>query len=69
MKIPAAKGNPDLLREISETFATVPGIEQIAINPATDTRQTGTDLRKRNPSCYFSSWRAMTMRWIWLVPS
>jgi hypothetical protein len=35
MKIPAAKGNPDLLREISETFATVPGIEQIAINPAT----------------------------------
>ena len=35
MKIPAAKGNPDLLRQISETFATVPGIEQIAINAAT----------------------------------
>jgi Heavy metal associated domain 2 len=35
MKIPAAKGNPDLLRQISETFAAVPGIEQIAINPAT----------------------------------
>ena len=35
MKIPAAKGNPDLLRQISETFATFPGIEQIAINPAT----------------------------------
>jgi cation transport ATPase len=35
MKIPAAKGNPDLLRQISETFATVPGIEHIAVNPAT----------------------------------
>jgi cation transport ATPase len=35
MKIPAAKGNPDLLRQISETFAAVPGIEQIAVNPAT----------------------------------
>jgi hypothetical protein len=21
------------------------------------------------PRCYLSSWRAMTMRWIWLVPS
>ena len=35
MKIPAAKGNSDLLRQISETFAAVPGIEQITINPAT----------------------------------
>jgi hypothetical protein len=35
MKIPAAKGNPELLRQISETFAAVPGIEQITINPAT----------------------------------
>jgi hypothetical protein len=35
MKIPSAKGNPELLREISETFATVPGIEQITVNPAT----------------------------------
>lgn len=35
MKIPSAKGNPELLRQISETFASVPGIEQITINPAT----------------------------------
>jgi len=35
MKIPAAKRNPDLLRQISETFAAVPGIEQITVNPAT----------------------------------
>lgn len=27
-------------------------------------RQTGTDLQKRNPGCYFSNCRAMTMRWI-----
>jgi hypothetical protein len=35
MKIPSAKGNPELLRQISATFASVPGIEQITINPAT----------------------------------
>ncbi|HXW28688.1 MAG TPA: hypothetical protein VEK55_04930 [Xanthobacteraceae bacterium] len=35
MKIPSAKGNPELLRQISETFAAVPGVEQITINPAT----------------------------------
>ena len=35
MKIPSAKGNPELLRQISETFAAVPGIEQITVNPAT----------------------------------
>jgi hypothetical protein len=32
-------------------------------------RQIVTDLRKRESGCYLSSWRAMTMRWIWLVPS
>jgi len=32
-------------------------------------RQIITDLRKREPGCYFRSWRAMIMRWIWLVPS
>ena len=31
--------------------------------------QIGTDLQKRNPGCYFRSCLAMTMRWIWLVPS
>jgi len=27
------------------------------------------DQRKRQLDGYFSSWRAMTTRWIWLVPS
>jgi Heavy metal associated domain 2 len=35
MKIPAAKGNPELLRQIGETFAAIPGIERITCNPAT----------------------------------
>jgi hypothetical protein len=35
MKVPAAKGNPDLLQQIAETFATIPGIERITVNPAT----------------------------------
>jgi hypothetical protein len=29
----------------------------------------GADQRNRRSSRYFSSWRAITMRWIWLVPS
>ena len=35
MKIPAGKGNPDLLKQISETFAVIPGIEQVTVNPVT----------------------------------
>ena len=35
MKIPAAKGNPELLQQIGETFAAIPGIERITCNPAT----------------------------------
>jgi hypothetical protein len=35
MKIPSAKGNPDLLREIGETFGMIPGIERVAVNPTT----------------------------------
>jgi hypothetical protein len=35
MKIPSAKGNPDLLKQISETFAVIPGIEKITVNPTT----------------------------------
>lgn len=35
MKIPAGKGNPELLRQISETFAAIPGIEEITVNPTT----------------------------------
>lgn len=32
-------------------------------------RQTAADQRRRCPSRYFSSCRAMTTRWIWFVPS
>jgi hypothetical protein len=35
MKIPAGKGNPELLQQISEVFRVIPGIEQITVNPAT----------------------------------
>jgi Heavy metal associated domain 2 len=35
MKIPAGKGNPELLKQISEVFGVIPGIEEIAVNPTT----------------------------------
>jgi hypothetical protein len=35
LKIPSAKGNAELLRQISETFGVIPGIEQIIVNPTT----------------------------------
>jgi hypothetical protein len=35
MKIPAGKRNPELLKQISEVFAVIPGIEEIITNPAT----------------------------------
>ena len=35
MKIPSAKGNPELLQQIGDTFAQIPGIEQITVNPVT----------------------------------
>jgi hypothetical protein len=35
LKIPSAKGNPELLRQISDTFGVIPGIEQITVNPTT----------------------------------
>src|SRR6516225_10854042 len=35
LKIPAGKGNPELLRQISETFGAIPGIEEITVNPTT----------------------------------
>jgi hypothetical protein len=35
MKIPSAKGNTELLQQISETFAVIPGIEQVTVNPLT----------------------------------
>src|SRR5271154_4342913 len=35
MKIPAGKRNPELLKQISEVFAFIPGIEEIIPNPTT----------------------------------
>src|SRR3984957_14754841 len=35
MKIPAGKGNPELLEQMKQTFAVIPGIEEVIINPAT----------------------------------
>lgn len=35
MKIPAGKGNPELLQQIGEIFGAIPGIEEIAVNPTT----------------------------------
>jgi len=35
MKIPAGKGNPELLKQISDTFGVIPGIEQVTVNPTT----------------------------------
>jgi hypothetical protein len=35
IKIPTGKGNPELLQQISEVFAAIPGIEEIVTNPTT----------------------------------
>jgi cation transport ATPase len=35
MKVPGAKGNPEMLQQIAQTFAAIPGIQQITVNPAT----------------------------------
>lgn len=35
LKIPAGKGNPDLLKQISDTFSVIPGIEEVTVNPMT----------------------------------
>jgi hypothetical protein len=35
MKIPAAKGNPELLQQVADCFTAIPGIEKITVNPAT----------------------------------
>ena len=47
MKIPAGKGNPDLLKQVSELFGVIPGIEKITVNP--DHRQYHPALRRRSP--------------------
>src|ERR1700742_4074090 len=35
MKIPAGKGNPELLKQVSEAFGVIPGIEEVTVNPTT----------------------------------
>ncbi len=35
LKVPAAKGNEELLAQIKETFGVIPGIENIDVNPTT----------------------------------
>jgi hypothetical protein len=35
MKVPSAKGNPELLAEIERSFGAIPGIEEVVINPVT----------------------------------
>lgn len=35
MKLAGAKGDPDTLKEIAETFRLIPGIEHIGVNPVT----------------------------------
>lgn len=35
MKIASAKGNPELLKQISETFGVIPGIERVSVNSVT----------------------------------
>ena len=35
MKIPSAKGDPESLRLIAESFGGVPGVESVAVNPTT----------------------------------
>jgi cation transport ATPase len=35
MKIPSAKGNPEALRQIAESFGGVPGVESVEVNPTT----------------------------------
>src|SRR5262249_16314126 len=35
MKVPAAKGNAELLQQIAQTFCVIPGIERVTVNPAT----------------------------------
>lgn len=35
MKIPAGKGNPELLKQIIEVFGAIPGIDEVTVNPTT----------------------------------
>jgi hypothetical protein len=35
MKVKGAKGNPELLKQIGETFSVIPGVERVTVNPLT----------------------------------
>jgi cation transport ATPase len=47
MKIPSAKGNPELLAEIQKTFSVIPGIEEVKVNP-----ETGSVVLRYDPDCH-----------------
>jgi hypothetical protein len=48
MKIPSAKGNPELLQQISETFAVIPGADRrIREQASTRSRVSGAQLGQR----------------------
>jgi hypothetical protein len=51
MKVPAGKGNPDLLEKIRKSFGVVPGIEQVAVNPITGSVVLEYDERKHEKLC------------------
>jgi cation transport ATPase len=35
MKVPTAKGDPEAMRAIADSFAAVPGVESVSVNPTT----------------------------------
>jgi hypothetical protein len=35
LKVKSAKGDPELLQQIAQTFAVIPGVERVTVNPAT----------------------------------
>jgi cation transport ATPase len=35
MKVPSVKTNPELAEQIKQTFAAIPGIEEVSVNPTT----------------------------------
>ncbi|WJR81437.1 HMA2 domain-containing protein [Bradyrhizobium sp. NP1] len=35
MKVPSVKANPELAEQIKQTFAVIPGIEEVIVNPVT----------------------------------
>mgnify|MGYP000901207350 CR=1 FL=1 len=50
MRIPAGKGNLELLQQTADTFAAIPGVERITINPATGSLVMHYDVDHHNDS-------------------